>query len=117
MENPTLNKSQELESVIAADLPLAISNLNDLKSMATAVNQMVRNTINRVKNKELPMDKGMSFLDVKNHMLLKYIINLNCLLLKKVSGQSIKDSSCIGIIISSLFITLCYLIKLLCFVL
>ena len=97
MENPqSTSKSQDLQNVIAADLPLAISKLNDIKSLATAVNQMVRSTINRVKNEELPMDKGMSFLDVKNHMLLKYIINLNCLLLKKVSGGSIKDNSCIG---------------------
>lgn len=96
MENPqSANKSQDLQNIIAADLPLAISKLNDIKSLATAVNQMVRSTINRVKNEELPMDKGMSFLDVKNHMLLKYIINLNCLLLKKISGGSIKDNSCI----------------------
>ena len=95
MEKPTAN-SQDIESIVAADLPVAVSICNDIKSIATAVDQMVRNIINRVKNKELPMDKGMSFLDVKNHMLLKYLINLNCLMLKKVSGESIKDSSCIG---------------------
>lgn len=84
------------DSVIASDLPLAISNLNDVKTLITQVNTMVRNIINRVKSKELPMDQGMSFLDVKNQMLLKYLVNLSCVLLKKVSGESIKGDLSIG---------------------
>lgn len=84
------------DNVLAADLPLAVSNLNDIKTIVNQVNQMVRNLIDRVKNKELPTAQGMSFLDVKNQLLLKYLMNLNCVLLKKVSGESIKGSSSIG---------------------
>nr|CAG4642188.1 EOG090X0IJO [Eurycercus lamellatus] len=90
MENEL--KAIDGENIVASDLPVAISNLNDIKTLVTQVNLMVRNIINRVKNKEFPMDKGMSFLDVKNQLLLKYLLNLNCIMLKKVSGESIKGN-------------------------
>ncbi|XP_046630590.1 neuroguidin-like [Daphnia pulicaria] len=85
----------DFANVLAADIPLAVSNLNDIKTIVNQVNQMVRNLIDRVKNKEFPTAQGMSFLDVKNQLLLKYLMDLNCLLLKKVSGESIKASSSI----------------------
>nr|SVE90887.1 EOG090X0IJO [Daphnia sinensis] len=85
----------DLDHVLAADLPLAVSNFNDVKTIVIQVNQMVRNLIDRIKNKELPTAQGMSFLDVKNQLLLKYLLNLNCVLLKKVSGESIKGSNSI----------------------
>nr|SVE74556.1 EOG090X0IJO [Daphnia barbata] len=84
------SKASDLDNVLAADLPLAVSNLNDVKAIVNQVTQMVRNVIVRIKNKEFPTAQGMSFLDVKNHLLLKYLLNLNCVLLKKVSGDSIK---------------------------
>ena len=90
---------KDFDNVLAADMPLAVSNLNDIKTIVNQVNQMVRNLIDRVKNKELPTAQGMSFLDVKNQLLLKYLMNLNCVLLKKVSGESIKGSSSIGIVL------------------
>nr|CAG4635187.1 EOG090X0IJO [Alona affinis] len=88
--NGVSSKGNDGGNVVASDLPLAISSLNDIKTLMTLVNDMIRNIIHRVKNKELPIDQGMSFLDVKNQMLLKYLINLNCVMLKKVSGESIK---------------------------
>lgn len=90
------SNTSHLESTLAADLPVAVSNLNDIKTIVTNVNQMVRNVINRVKNKELPTTHGMSFLDVKNHLLLKYLMNLSSVMLKKVSGDSINNSQSIG---------------------
>nr|CAG4649829.1 EOG090X0IJO [Scapholeberis mucronata]SVE93992.1 EOG090X0IJO [Scapholeberis mucronata] len=88
MEPPA---SGDLESILATDLPIAVSNLNDIKTITTNVNQMVHNIISRVKNKELPTSHGMSFLDVKNHLLLKYLTNLCSVMLKKVSGDTIND--------------------------
>lgn len=88
--------ASDLDTVLAADLPLAVSNLIDIKTIVTQVNQMVQNIIDRVKNKELPTAQGMSFLDVKNQLLLKYLMNLICIVLKKASGESINGSSSIG---------------------
>jgi U3 small nucleolar ribonucleoprotein protein LCP5 len=93
---------KDFDNVLAADMPLAVSNLNDIKTIVNQVNQMVRNLIDRVKNKELPTAQGMSFLDVKNQLLLKYLMDLNCVLLKKVSGESIKGSSSIGIVLQQI---------------
>lgn len=88
--------SSKLENILAVDFPVAVSNLNDIKTIVTQVNQMIRNIINRIKNKELPTTQGMSFLDVKNQLLLKYVMNLSCVFLKKVSGEPIRSSSTIG---------------------
>nr|CAG4647548.1 EOG090X0IJO [Megafenestra aurita]SVE92764.1 EOG090X0IJO [Megafenestra aurita] len=87
--------SSKLENILAVDFPVAVSNLNDIKTIVTQVNQMIRNIINRIKNKELPTTQGMSFLDVKNQLLLKYVMNLSCVFLKKVSGEPIRSSSTI----------------------
>jgi hypothetical protein len=38
---------------------------------------------------ELPTSKGISFLEVKSHLLLQYCVNLCCLLLVKVDGHSL----------------------------
>jgi len=78
-------------SLLAPDLPIAISSFNEIKDFVSGVNKLVCNIIKRVKSKELPVDDGMSFLDVKNHMLLRYLTNLTCVILKKCSGESIKD--------------------------
>jgi len=79
-------------NLLAQDLPLVISNLNDIKNVVKSVNTMVCNIINRIKKKELVVNEGMSFLDVKNQMLVKYLTNLAVLFLKKCSGESIKDT-------------------------
>ena len=45
--------------------------------------------------KEHPTENGLSFLEVKNHVMLNYLSNLTLLMLKKCSGKSIKDSKAI----------------------
>ena len=45
--------------------------------------------------KEHPTQNGLSFLEVKNHVMLDYLSNLTLLMLKKCSGKSIKDSKAI----------------------
>lgn len=88
--------SGDIGNVLAADLPVAISNFNDIKAVVTQVNQMIQNVIKRVQSKGFQTNQGMSFLDIKNQLLLKYLMNLSCVLLKKVSGESINGSSSIG---------------------
>nr|CAG4650625.1 EOG090X0IJO [Sida crystallina] len=90
-----IDKTAGTPDLLAADIPVALSHLNEVKNVALSVNQMVRNVINRLKNNELPMSNGMSFLDVKNQMLLKYLLNLNFFVLKKCSGETIKGNPAI----------------------
>lgn len=53
------------------------------------VNQLVDNMLSRVKNGEISTDKGLSFLEMKYHMLLSYLINLTYVVLRKCSGERI----------------------------
>ena len=55
------------------------------------VNQLVDNMLVRVKNGEISTDKGLSFLEMKYHMLLSYLINLTYIVLRKCSGERIED--------------------------
>ena len=87
---------QIVDPVLAGDLPVAISHLNDIKNVASGINQMVQNIIARLKNKELPMENGMSFFDVKNQLLINYLMNLSLFILKKCSGESIKGNLLVG---------------------
>jgi len=85
-------------NILAQDLPVAISNLNDIKNIVKSVNTMVCNIINRIKKKELAVNDGMSFLDVKNQMLIQYLTNLAVVFLRKCCGESIKDTTAIGML-------------------
>nr|CAG4646704.1 EOG090X0IJO [Macrothrix elegans] len=87
------------EHIIARDMPIAISKLNDIKETVDHVNQILRNIIDRVKNGELNMEHGISFLDVKNHLFLKYLTNLVYVILRKVSGESIEGDESIDRIV------------------
>lgn len=55
------------------------------------MNQLVDNMLVRVKNGEISTDKGLSFLEMKYHMLLSYLINLTYIVLRKCSGERIED--------------------------
>nr|CAG4648997.1 EOG090X0IJO [Polyphemus pediculus] len=79
----------------ASELPVVVSNLNDVKTIIANVSRMVQNITKKVRSKELFIHDGMSFLDVKNNMLLDYLINLGCIMLKKSSGESIEGSSAV----------------------
>jgi U3 small nucleolar ribonucleoprotein protein LCP5 len=55
------------------------------------VSDLVGNMLERVKNGELTTEYGLSFLEIKYHMLLNYLINLTYVVLRKCSGQTIKN--------------------------
>nr|CAD7568614.1 unnamed protein product [Timema californicum] len=55
------------------------------------VTQLVDNMLARVKRGEVSTDKGLSFLEVKYHMLLSYLPNLTYVVLRKCSGEKIED--------------------------
>lgn len=51
------------------------------------VSDVVGNMLQRVKTGELSTEFGLSFLEVKYHMLLNYLINLTYVVLRKCSGM------------------------------
>nr|CAG4644449.1 EOG090X0IJO [Lepidurus arcticus] len=81
---------------IDKDLPIATTLLSDLKTHTESVRKSVLSLTHKLKNEDLSTSKGLSFLEVKYHLLLSYLIDLNFLMLKKCSGHTIKDDAVIN---------------------
>lgn len=77
------------------DLPQALVLLNEMNVSAQHVASLVDNMIDRVRKGELTTDQGLSFLEMKYHMLLSYLINLTYVVLRKCSGEKIEGDPCI----------------------
>ncbi|GJQ70429.1 hypothetical protein Trydic_g22853 [Trypoxylus dichotomus] len=72
------------------DLPQALVILSEMNVSAQHVATLVDNMLQRVRNGELTTDQGLSFLEMKYHMLLSYLINLTYVVLRKCSGETIE---------------------------
>lgn len=72
------------------DLPQAFRLLGEMNANVVQVNQLVDKMLERVKKGEISTDKGLSFLEMKYHMLLSYLINLTYIVLRKCSGERIE---------------------------
>lgn len=84
MSEVTLSERYEKE------LPEFLAYLKDVKEKASGVSAAVESLLSRVKNKrELNTAAGLSFLEVKNHVMLSYLLDLTHIVWRKVSGKSI----------------------------
>ncbi|XP_053983086.1 neuroguidin isoform X2 [Hylaeus volcanicus] len=81
---------QAIDEMEQRDLPQAFRLLGEMNANVLQVNQLVDNMLIRVKNGELSTDKGLSFLEMKYHMLISYLINLTYVVLRKCSGERIE---------------------------
>jgi len=76
------------------NLPQALKLLEEMNSSAQAVSGLVDVMLDQVRSGELSTENGLSFLEVKYHSLLDYLINLTYVVLRKCSGETIeKDPS------------------------
>ncbi|OAD54013.1 Neuroguidin, partial [Eufriesea mexicana] len=81
---------QAIDEMEQRDLSQAFRLLGEMNANVLQVNQLVDNMLVRVKNGEISTDKGLSFLEMKYHMLLSYLINLTYVVLRKCSGERIE---------------------------
>ncbi len=81
------------ESQIAKDLPELIAILTEIKDKMTGILPGIDNLHNRLNSGEISTEKGISFLEVKSHLLIDYLINLVYLMLLKVDGMTISGAS------------------------
>ncbi|KAK3847778.1 MAG: Sas10/Utp3/C1D family-domain-containing protein [Linnemannia gamsii] len=65
--------------------------LNELATMLKEIETKLKPTIAKLDTKEIDTSKGLSFLEVKYHILLEYITNLAFVMYRKLDGQSIHD--------------------------
>ncbi|XP_055857063.1 neuroguidin isoform X2 [Episyrphus balteatus] len=77
---------------VQTDIPQAIQLLGEMNSNVKQVTDLVEGMLQRVKRGELTTEYGLSFLEVKYHMLLDYLINLTYVVLRKCSGETIEGN-------------------------
>jgi len=86
---------QALDEIIARDVQQAFQLLREMNESVQEVIQLVDNMLARVRRGEVSTDKGLSFLEMKYHMLLSYLINLTYVVLRKCSGKMIEGDPAI----------------------
>ncbi|XP_055296121.1 neuroguidin isoform X3 [Sitodiplosis mosellana] len=64
--------------------------LGEMNNNVKQVSDLVESMLQRVKSGELTTEYGLSFLEVRYHMLLTYLINLTYVVLRKCSGKKIE---------------------------
>ncbi|XP_076357881.1 neuroguidin [Tachypleus tridentatus] len=83
------------ERVIAHDLPEALDYLSLVKDHVHTALTTVNSLLQRVQNGDLSTKKGITILEVKNHMLLSYLTNLAFLMWRKLNGQKISGETAV----------------------
>lgn len=78
--------------VVAKDIPEVIALLSDLNDKLSDANQRIVALTEKVDSKTMSTEKGVSFLEMKFHLLLSYLINLVHYMLLKTQGNPIENS-------------------------
>ncbi|XP_028290633.1 neuroguidin [Gouania willdenowi] len=86
--------------LIDSDLPKALQLLNNLTEQVVSVTSHVHDLLNKVKDGAFDTSKGLSFLDLRYHLLLFYLQDLTHLIYLKTEGQKIKDSDALKRIVT-----------------
>ncbi|PNJ35696.1 NGDN isoform 4 [Pongo abelii] len=76
--------------VLESDLPSAVTLLKNLQEQVMAVTAQVQSLTQKVQAGAYPTEKGLSFLEVKDQLLLMYLMDLTHLILDKASGGSLQ---------------------------
>ncbi|KAK5877365.1 hypothetical protein CesoFtcFv8_024876 [Champsocephalus esox] len=82
--------------LIERDLPTTVQLLRNLTEQLASVTSHVRELITKVKDGAFKTSKGLSFLDLRYHLLVFYLQDLTHLISIKTEGGKIKDSEAIS---------------------
>ncbi|KAG0202544.1 hypothetical protein BGX28_004991 [Mortierella sp. GBA30] len=80
-----------VSEALRADQLAFPKHLKELSAMLKEIEAKLKPTISKLDSKEIDTSKGLSFLEVKYHILLEYITNLSFVMYRKLNGQSIQD--------------------------
>ncbi|XP_058480149.1 neuroguidin [Solea solea] len=86
--------------LIESDLPKAVQLLNNLTEQVVSVTSHVRELLTKVKDGVFKTSQGLSFLDLRYHLLLFYLQDLTHLISIKSEGGKIKDSDALDRVVS-----------------
>nr|XP_057915355.1 neuroguidin [Doryrhamphus excisus] len=82
--------------LIENDLPKAVELFNTLTEQVAAVTRHVQDLLTKVKEGAFNTSKGLSFLDLRYHLLLFYLQDLTHLISIKTEGGKIKESEALN---------------------
>lgn len=77
------------------DISATSSLLDEINTVITNVSQIVENLMQKVKHEELSTAQGLSFLEMKNNLLLSYLRDTIYFIFRKCSGNKIANDPCI----------------------
>ena len=80
---------------IAKEIPLFLSALNSLKTDTNDSDSHIKGLMEKISAGDQDRSNGLSFLDMKCHLILDYLINLTYTMILKLSGKSLVDQPCI----------------------
>ncbi|KAM9333823.1 neuroguidin [Pholidichthys leucotaenia] len=86
--------------LIDSDLPKAVQLLNSLTEQVVLVTSHVRELLSKVKDGAFKTSKGLSFLDLRYHLLLFYLQDLTHLISLKTEGGKIKESDALNRVVT-----------------
>ncbi|XP_070784332.1 neuroguidin [Enoplosus armatus] len=86
--------------LIESDMPKAVQLLSSLTEQVASVTSHVRELLTQVKDGAFTTSKGLSFLDLRYHLLLFYLQDLTHLIGIKTDGGKIKDSEALNRVVT-----------------
>jgi len=83
------------EENIAKDIPLFLSAMNSLKTITKDSDAHIKGLMEKISTSEEDRNDGLSFLEMKFHLVLDYLINLTFTMILKINGKSLVEQPCI----------------------
>ncbi|XP_040272823.1 neuroguidin [Bufo bufo] len=84
-----------VQGIISEDLSAVTALLSTIQEQVTAVTAHVQNLTEKIRNGVYPTEKGLSFLELKDQLLMLYMQDLAHIILEKVSGKSLTENPAI----------------------
>ncbi|XP_040210393.1 neuroguidin [Rana temporaria] len=84
-----------VEDIVSRDLSAATTLIGTLHQQVTAVTTHVQSLIQKIRNGMYPTEKGLSFLELKDQLLVMYMQDLTYLTMEKIHGRSLKENPAI----------------------
>eukprot|EP01130_Rhizamoeba_saxonica_P009165 TRINITY_DN3724_c0_g1_i1.p1 TRINITY_DN3724_c0_g1~~TRINITY_DN3724_c0_g1_i1.p1 ORF type:complete len:585 (+),score=188.66 TRINITY_DN3724_c0_g1_i1:15-1769(+) len=89
-KSESFSKAEKLE-IIVNDSPELLGLLDSFKTNIEELRERIQPLLQKIKNNELQTSNGVSYLEVKFHLLLSYCTNICYYLLCKADGKPVKD--------------------------
>eukprot|EP01100_Stratorugosa_tubuloviscum_P015790 TRINITY_DN944_c0_g2_i1.p1 TRINITY_DN944_c0_g2~~TRINITY_DN944_c0_g2_i1.p1 ORF type:complete len:633 (-),score=289.87 TRINITY_DN944_c0_g2_i1:120-2018(-) len=77
--------------IILKDAPELLELVKEFSNNAQEIKSEIMPTLEKINSKQLTTSKGISFIELKFHLMLQYLINLNFYFLLKSEGKSVND--------------------------